>query len=374
MAALEARLSWCSAWARHDDRLIVAERAALADGRWSRAAERARQTGVADLEAAPWIEPVGLAPVDVPASRFRLSVTPLPGRFYPRLAFPDLACGPRDLRPVRLLEVEDGRLRVDPNHPLAGWTVRLELRPIERQPDPGGRLVALFDGPGMQVPPPDMAAAYYRLEGFVRQDEADDALFYARPRFVQHLDAACRAEIAALHGRFLAPGARVLDLMGSWASHLPEGVAGLHVAGLGLNREELAANPVLTERVVKDLNVRSDLPWADAAFDLVVCTASIEYLLRPREVMAEVFRVLRPGGHCVVSFSDRWFATKAIRLWGELHPFERLGLVLSLLWQAGFEAIHGETLRGLMRPDDDPHADQRAHADPLFAAWGRKPA
>jgi SAM-dependent methyltransferase len=146
-----------------------------------------------------------------------------------------------------------------------------------------------------------------------------------------------------------------------------------HLAGLGMNRDELAANPRLNERVVKDLNERSELPWADGAFDLVLCTASIEYLLRPREVMAEARRVLKPGGTCAVTFSDRWFPTKAIRVWSELHPFERLGMVTSLMRGAGFGDLETETLRGLKRPEDDKYADQRAFADPLFAVWGRAP-
>jgi hypothetical protein len=35
--------------------------------------------------------------------------------------------------------------------------------------------------------------------------------------------------------------------MSSWVSHLPADVAFARVAGLGMNRDELAANPRLTE-------------------------------------------------------------------------------------------------------------------------------
>jgi SAM-dependent methyltransferase len=139
-----------------------------------------------------------------------------------------------------------------------------------------------------------------------------------------------------------------------------------------MNAEELAANPRLTARVVQDLNVSPELPWHDDSFDCVVNTASIEYLTRPLEVVGEVRRVLRPGGVFAVSFSDRWFPSKAIRVWSELHPFERLGLVLSLLLQAGFGDLQTETLRGVKRPDDDRHIGQRNFSDPLFAVRGRK--
>ncbi len=374
MAALEARLTWTSEGACHRDRLVVHESACQADGRWLKALGVLGKTGRAKLDASPWLQPAGLAEARLSRSAFRLHAPPLPGRCYPQLAFAGLGQGPRDLRPARVLAAGSDGLRVDPNHPLAGRQVDMEFLPSPLPPAPGTRLAELFNGPGLQIPPADPGAAYLSLEGLARQDEARDALFYAQPRLVHHLDAACRAEIARLHGRFLAPGQRVLDLMASWESHLPDLPAGLHVAGLGMNREELAANPRLAERVVKDLNERSGLPWADGVFDAVLCVASIEYLLRPREVLREAGRVLKPGGLCLVSFSDRWFPDKAVRVWTELHAFERLALVLALLREAGFTRLETETLRGLARPDDDKYRDQRAYADPLFAAWGRRPA
>jgi hypothetical protein len=49
--------------------------------------------------------------------------------------------------------------------------------------------------------------------------------------------------------------------MSSWVSHLPSDVAYASVAGLGMNAEELARNPRLDERVVRDLNTTPTLPW-----------------------------------------------------------------------------------------------------------------
>jgi SAM-dependent methyltransferase len=367
----EAALHWRDPIASHVDRLILNDAAALADGRWQRARDAARARGESRLGAAPWVQPVGLEPVELPAAAWRLSMAPVAGRHYPRLAFAGLAQGARDLRPARLLAIDGARLRVDVNHPMAARMPELRLHPVDDDAAPGVRVFELFDGPGMQTPPAcvdDWLAA-----GIAREDERDDALFYRQPRLVHHLDAVCRARVTQLYGRFLAPGQRVLDLMASWRSHLPERPANIHVAGLGLNADELRANPRLAEHVVKDLNDRAGLPWNEAAFDLVVCTAAIEYLVEPRAVLREVWRVLKPGGRCVITFSDRWFPTKAIRLWSELHPWERLGLVLAWLRDAGFAQLGSETLRGLMRPGDDPHAGERAHADPLFAAWGVKP-
>lgn len=52
-------------------------------------------------------------------------------------------------------------------------------------------------------------------------------------------------------------------------------------------------------------NIESlDLP--DASFDQVICMGVIEYLESPRKALAEIGRILRPGGVAVVSVSKRY--------------------------------------------------------------------
>jgi ubiquinone/menaquinone biosynthesis C-methylase UbiE len=49
------------------------------------------------------------------------------------------------------------------------------------------------------------------------------------------------------------------------------------------------------------------LAWPDASFDLVSCLESIEYFPQPQRALAEMARVLRPGGTLVISkWPDGW--------------------------------------------------------------------
>jgi SAM-dependent methyltransferase len=168
-------------------------------------------------------------------------------------------------------------------------------------------------------------------ELFARVDESPDALFYREPRFALHVDDATIAALRELYREQLAPGARVLDLMSSWVSHLPGEIRFARVAGLGMNAAELAANPRLDERCVRDLNADPALPWPDAAFDAVLCAFSVQYLVRPVEVFAQAARVLAPGGRILIATSHRLFPTKAIAAWRALAAPERLRLVAHCL-------------------------------------------
>ena len=170
---------------------------------------------------------------------------------------------------------------------------------------------------------------------FERVDESPDALFYREPRFALHVDDATIAALTALYREELAAGAKVLDLMSSWVSHLPAELELTRVAGLGMNAAELAANPRLDERCVRDLNAEPALPWPDAAFDAVLCAFSVQYLVRPVEVFAEAARVLTPGGKILIATSHRLFPTKAIAAWRALAAPERLRLVAHCLELAG---------------------------------------
>ena len=161
-------------------------------------------------------------------------------------------------------------------------------------------------------------------EAFSRLDESEDAWFYERDRFVSHLDRAALDTVRDWIGRLVFEEApAVLDLMASWDSHLPETARRGRVVGLGLNRNELQANPALTGYVVHDLNRDPRLPFDDKTFDVVLNTVSVDYLTRPIEVFAEAGRVLKPVGLLLVVFSNRMFEQKAVKVWREAGEEER---------------------------------------------------
>ncbi len=175
---------------------------------------------------------------------------------------------------------------------------------------------------------------------FARVDESPDAEFYRAPRFVLHVDDATAEALTAVYREELAAGARILDLMSSWVSHLPDEVAYARVAGLGMNAAELGANPRLDERVVRDLNAEPALPFADQSFDAALCAFSVQYLTRPVEVFAECARILCPGGKLVIATSHRLFPTKAIAAWRALGAGERGRLLGTYLERTGgFEPV-----------------------------------
>jgi SAM-dependent methyltransferase len=183
-----------------------------------------------------------------------------------------------------------------------------------------------------------------------RLDSGDDARFYDRPRFVHHVDEGFRDRLTRLYADLLAPGDDVLDLMGSWVSHLPDAWSG-RVVGHGLNAEELAANGRYDEWFVQDLNADPELHPDGSSFDAVVCAVSVQYLQYPGRVFAEIARVLRRGGVCVVSFSNRMFVGKAVRAWRERGMDGRTDLVRRYLESTGaFESP--QVLREV--PERDP--------------------
>ena len=170
---------------------------------------------------------------------------------------------------------------------------------------------------------------------FEREDESSDAVFYRQPRFVTHIDDTTIAALTAYYAEFLPPNGRVLDLMSSWISHLPP-AAYARVSGLGMNAEELAANPRLSDYAVHDLNANPLLPYGEDEFDCCVIAVSIQYLIRPIEVFRDLGRALVAGGRVAVAMSHRCFPTKAVLAFRALPPSERNQLVSAYLHRAGF--------------------------------------
>jgi SAM-dependent methyltransferase len=198
-------------------------------------------------------------------------------------------------------------------------------------------------------------------DSFRRPDETPDTWFYGQPRFVEHIDDGAIAAVTQLYRELFPAGGRVLDLMSSWVSHLPPEMVFTRVVGLGLNEEELAANPRLDERVVLNLNDDTPaLPFESGAFDAAGICVSIQYLTRPVEVLREVGRVLAPGSALVVTFSNRCFPTKAVAIWQALDDLGHAELVMRYLRMAA----NWTEVRALDRSPRKPGAD------PLFAVVG----
>ncbi len=212
---------------------------------------------------------------------------------------------------------------------------------------------------------------------FERADESPDSAFYRAPRFVEHIDAAAVAAVTALYRETLAPGSDVLDLMTSHVSHLPADVAYGRVSGLGMNAAELDANPRLSARTLHDLNADPTLPYGDASFDAVlICVSvqyltapvavlicvSVQYLTAPVAVFREIARILRPGGAVVVTFSNRCFPTKTVRVWSALDDAGHVALVGTYTREAG----------GFGEYEVTAHTPRRG--DPLFGVVARRDA
>lgn len=197
---------------------------------------------------------------------------------------------------------------------------------------------------------------------FDRSDESSDRIFYAVPRLVTHIDDEAIAGVGDLYEEMGVSDGEVLDLMSSWISHLHRPPQRLTV--LGMNAEELNANPMATARVVQDLNAEPTLPFDDESFDSVLCCVSVDYLVRPLEVFAEVHRVLRPDGRFICTFSNRLFPTKAIRGWLYATDRQRVAIVEEYFRSS---APWAEIRSWVRIPPDSA-------TDPLYAVWGARAA
>jgi ubiquinone/menaquinone biosynthesis C-methylase UbiE len=149
---------------------------------------------------------------------------------------------------------------------------------------------------------PDRAAAFY--------DEYGDQEW---TRFEEIRMGPANFDVHAHYlSRFVRPGDRVLDIgagPGRFTIELARIGAQIVVADvsrgqLELNREKVAeagAEDCVLKRVVADITDLS--AFADGSFDAVVCYGGpLSYVVdRHEEAVAELVRVVRPGGHVLVS-------------------------------------------------------------------------
>ncbi len=197
-------------------------------------------------------------------------------------------------------------------------------------------------------------------------DPTNDSLFYEMPRFVTHVDEGFIQQLTDLYRERLKPNMRVFDMMSSWVSHLPEEMSFAWVEGHGMNEQELMKNPRLDHFFVQNLNEDEHFPLEDQSFDAVLNTVSVQYLQYPEAVFAEIYRILKPGGIAIFSFSNRMFYQKAIAAWRDSSEAQRVELVKQY-----FQSVAGfSTPEVIMRPSTIPPILQMlglGYHDPFYA-------
>ncbi len=147
------------------------------------------------------------------------------------------------------------------------------------------------------------------------------------PRQLGHSAAAdsggVRKRLAAFRELGWSPGRQLLDVgcgTGSYTLRMAEDFD--ETVGVDLQAEHLAefrrrlSGSLLEERVsVRELSV-THLPFDDGQFDVVTAIETIEHIDDLRAGLAEIWRVLRPGGRLFITCPNRLYPleTHAVRI------------------------------------------------------------
>jgi arsenite methyltransferase len=172
----------------------------------------------------------------------------------------------------------------------------------------------------------------------------------------------------------IRPGERVLDVgagPGLLVAELAEAVgASGHVTGLDINPHMVAltqqrcAAQALAQRVSVLQGDATALPLADAAFDVAVSTQVYEYVQDLSSALAELHRVLRPGGRALILDTDWdsivWHATDRARMrrvlaaWTQRFADPHLPATLAARLRAAGFAITRRVVLVLFNPEYNP--------------------
>lgn len=173
----------------------------------------------------------------------------------------------------------------------------------------------------------------------------------------------------------LAEVRRVLDLgcgVGALLPHLQEAAPGALIVGLDRTEAMVALAPREFARVVGDA---ARVPMKDSALDVVVMAFMLFHLPEPAEGLAEVRRVLRPGGAVGVLTWGGESTSRAFLEWDaelEAHGAPPAGPKLAwhervdtprkvsrLLKRAGFDAVTARIETLVERPTREEFIDRR---------------
>jgi SAM-dependent methyltransferase len=130
---------------------------------------------------------------------------------------------------------------------------------------------------------------------------------------METLEAVNREGIRRLYPALTNPNWLVLrrrrQIFESWIARLGDDLAVLDVGGriqpyrplLGKKIRQYVAIDLLRTPLVSVIARAEQIPFASSQFDIVICTQVLEYVPNPAAAIAEIHRVLRPGGRLLLS-------------------------------------------------------------------------
>jgi ubiquinone/menaquinone biosynthesis C-methylase UbiE len=145
--------------------------------------------------------------------------------------------------------------------------------------------------PRYKQSPNEAKRRHYAHEAQKYDQEAD---FWERWRFgSEHRDWACSR----------ADGDTLEVAMGT-GLNLPHYPSGVRLTGIDLTPEMLAKARIRAQDIGRDIVLQEadalDLPFDDSSFDTVVCTYAMCSVSDEKRAIAEMKRVLRPGGRLIL--------------------------------------------------------------------------
>ncbi|MBI3652927.1 MAG: 3-demethylubiquinone-9 3-O-methyltransferase [Acidobacteria bacterium] len=165
--------------------------------------------------------------------------------------------------------------------------------------------------------------------------------------------------VAAIHQHFGTAAAHVLDV-GCGAGFLSNDLAqqGFQVSGLDASENSLAVarRYDITGSVKYQTGDAHRMPYADASFEVACAMDFLEHIEAPHQVIAEIARVLKPGGlfffhtfnrnivaWLVIIKGVEWFVKNVPR---DLHVLQLFIKPEELQLMCERQRLHVETLRG----------------------------
>lgn len=148
----------------------------------------------------------------------------------------------------------------------------------------------------------------------------------------------------------------VLEVAVGTGSNLPHYPPGLRLTGIDLSPQMLASARQRAADLGLDVSLREGdaqaLPFDDESFDTVVCTLALCGIPDDRAAVAEMKRVLRPGGRLLLldHVGSTWWPIWAVQRLVEVVSVRRTEehqtrRPLPLLVEAGFEIVESERMR-----------------------------